>query len=174
MAKLVRLVYTSHARFEHSQAPREIEPEVLGILVQSRANNQHLKIGGVLYFADGYFFQCLEGNEADVLELVTKIQQDERHENLKVSYCRKVRRRRFKDWSMKYVPVGSEVTEFIQQRGYKSFTPCEFDESDINGLTDLFTRLKDTSLEQEKLRKSYKLKLHWWQRLWRPFELQRY
>ncbi|RBP51170.1 BLUF domain-containing protein [Arenicella xantha] len=165
MAKLIRLAYASRACFEPSVGSSELEPDIIEILAQSRVNNQSAQIGGVLYYADGYFFQCLEGDESMVLNLVEKIRQDDRHRDLKISFCKKIRRRYFKAWSMKYVPIGNAVTDLIKSRGYSSFTPSEFDESDINSLLHLFSQLKDTSLKNEKLKACYRLKLHWWQRL---------
>ena len=149
-----------------------MEPEVASILQQSRINNQKQKIGGVLYFADGYFFQCLEGKDSAVLDLMDKLKLDDRHEDIKVSYFKRIRRRCFKEWSMKYVPVGPDIEKLIASRGYHGFDPCKFDEADINSIIDLFTRLEDTSIKDERLRRSYRLKLHWWQKFFRPSEIQ--
>lgn len=164
MAKLIRLAYASRARFDARPESMEVSSVVMTILNQSRSNNALSKIGGALYYADGYFFQCLEGEESAVLKLMDKIREDPRHEQLKISFCKLIRKRYFNSWSMTYVPRGQAIDEFIEQRGYASFTPSEFDESDINELISLFAKL-DNESEEEKRAASFQLKLHWWQRL---------
>lgn len=165
MAKLIRLAYASRARFDASVESIEVASVIMAVLKQSRANNQLTKIGGALYYADGFFFQCLEGEESAVLSLVEKIRTDPRHEQLKVSFCKRIRKRYFNSWTMTYVPMSQAVNEFIESRGYTTFTPSEFDESDINALISLFAKLDEESDRDERLAASYKLKLHWWQRL---------
>ena len=59
MSSLIRLIYVSRANFEPAKESGGIEPTVARILMQSRRNNPKEQIGGVLYFGDGYFFQCL-------------------------------------------------------------------------------------------------------------------
>ena len=61
MSKLVQLIYASRATFAPNLASGGIEKEVGRVLVQSRRNNPKKEIGGVLYYGDGCFFQCLEG-----------------------------------------------------------------------------------------------------------------
>jgi len=168
MFDLVRLIYTSRAQFEFStdmNGGSDIEPELAHILQQSRFNNRQANIGGVLYFAEGYFFQCVEGRKSQVLNLVDRLQQDQRHNDFKISYFRRARRRRFREWSMKYVPVGEDVRRLICARGYDRFDPCSFDESDINSVIDLFTKLEDTTLAKPELRTACRLKQKVWKRL---------
>lgn len=165
MRKLLRLVYVSHALFEVAPNSPHIEPELSDILAKARKNNQRDSISGALYFANGYFFQCLEGKEAAVYALLDKIKLDPRHERLKISYCKRVRRRRFKTWSMKYVPTCREVDDLIASLGYSAFKPIDFIESDINTVVDLFTRLEDSSLADSRLREYHRLNVAWWQRI---------
>lgn len=165
MTQLIRLVYASRATFEFIPDSNSMFPELDDILMKARQHNQRFNIGGVLYFADGYFFQCLEGKEANVNQLLEKITLDPRHESLKISYCKNIRRRCFKQWSMKFVPKSQEVDNLIRRQGYSNFAPTEFKESDINLLIDLFTRLEDSSLKNKRLREFHKLNLSWWKSL---------
>lgn len=165
MRKLLRLVYVSHALFEMTSDSPDIEPELANILAKARKNNQRDNIGGALFFTNGYFFQCLEGKEAAVYALLEKIKLDPRHKGLKISYCKRVKRRHFKTWSMKYVPVGEEVNELIRSLGYQEFDPVTFAESDVNAVVDLFTRIDDNTLSNSNLREYHRLDVVWWQRL---------
>ena len=170
MSRLLRLVYVSKATFAPCSESKHVDKRMQDILVQARRNNRKSKIGGALFFADGYFFQCLEGRESAVYALLEKIKQDSRHEGLKISYCKTVQRRHFRDWTMKYVPIVDEIKEMMIARGYLSFTPIKFDESDINTIVDAFSHIDDTSLSYEALRIYYRpqfywLSLHWLKKL---------
>jgi hypothetical protein len=63
---------------------------------------------------------------------------------------------------MRYVPVLDEVKALIKSRGYDSFRPTEFDESDINAIINMFSTVKD----QAKPNQSTPLTV-WWRRLFR-------
>ena len=165
MRDLVRMAYVSRATFDVDLQASEIEPDIEAILAAARTNNKNQKISGALYFGDGYFFQCLEGKAEKIDRLMKKIEQDSRHKGLKISYYKRVKRRMFNDWSMKYVPISDEVMELISTLGYQKFDPVAFDESDVNAVIDLFYRSDDPSLKIKKLRSSYYLKDSWWKRL---------
>lgn len=57
MSELIRLVYASRAAFKPAPVKQGVEPSVARILIQSRRNNSHENIGGVLYFGDVHFFR---------------------------------------------------------------------------------------------------------------------
>lgn len=169
MAKLLRLVYVSRACFDFDSESSIINPNVKDILIKCRENNQKSKVGGALYFSNGYFFQCLEGRESSVHELVEKIKLDPRHTEFKISYCKTVRRRFFGSWSMKYIPITKEVTELISSLGYEGFNPIEFSEFDINLLMDLFTRLDDSSLNDVTMKEFHRHEIPWFKRIFQRF-----
>ena len=56
MQQIYRLVYSSKANIKLGQSG--INPEISRILLKSKNNNAKRMIGGVLYYADGYFFRC--------------------------------------------------------------------------------------------------------------------
>lgn len=99
------------------------------------------------------------------MELIETLRLDGRHENLKISYLKHIRWRYFKDWSMKYVPVGNEVQELMVRNGYDSFTPNEFDEADINTIMDIFAHQPDPTLKDPELLESAHLPKAWWQKI---------
>ena len=169
MAKLLRLVYVSRACFDLNHESNSIDRDVSDIIIKARKNNQSSSIGGVLYFANGYFFQCLEGKESSVNQLFETIKQDLRHTDLKITYCKSIRRRMFASWTMKYVPVTQEVNDLVSELGYSNFNPTEFSESDVNLVVDLFTRLDDSSLKDDKMRECYRLEISWWKNIVQRF-----
>ncbi len=167
MGKILRLIYVSRASFIDNEGPdrdNELDSNVVEILATAREFNREARISGALYFADGFFFQCLEGKASVVYPLLERIKQDSRHTDLKVSYCKSVRRRLFKEWTMKYVPVAKEVIEVMQTKGYPDFSPVNFDESDINQIMQLFVKLEDANYN-DNTDSTQRSKAAWWQRL---------
>lgn len=138
MAELIRLTYASRANFEPASDGISIEPTVARILLQSRRNNVQQAIGGVLYYGDGFFFQCLEGPRDAVESLADQIRQDERHRDFKVLRKQPVDERLFSDWSMKFVALESTVDELLQRFDLDAFDPYLFDDPIIDELTRLF------------------------------------
>lgn len=142
MSEIIELVYASRAAF----APvggGGVEPEVSRILSQSRRNNPHRNVGGVLCYRDGYFFQCLEGEAHDVETVYRKIAADPRHQDVKILSRRPVDRRRFKSWSMKYATVDSAIGELLKQHGHIRFDPYAFGNELLTALVALLHAATD-------------------------------
>ena len=137
MSSLIRLIYVSRANFEPANNAGGIEPTVARILMQSRRNNPKKQVGGVLYFGDGCFFQCLEGQSDAVNALIAKIMRDERHSDVQILKVLPITERIFKNWSMKYIPLESDVTALLKKHRMDSFNPYEFSDP----LTDEFIEL---------------------------------
>ena len=144
MSNLIRLVYTSRARFEAQPPAQGIEPTVARILMQSRRNNPRQQIGGVLYYGNGYFFQCLEGMSAAVNQLVSRIMQDERHDHIEIVKVTPVRERLFNNWSMKFVPLEKDVQALLREFGHERFTPGVLQDELIDRLVQLFASAQRT------------------------------
>ena len=134
MTDLIQLVYASRATFSGSKEGVLVEPEVARILTQSRRNNRPQRIGGVLVFADGCFFQCLEGDAAVVEPLYEHLHGDPRHDDVKLLLKRPVDRRLFRLWAMKYITVDKAVRSVLKRAGVESFDPYQFDEKTIDDL----------------------------------------
>ncbi|ADC72402.1 BLUF domain protein [Thioalkalivibrio sp. K90mix] len=144
----LQLVYVSRAAFApHAHAAQGIEPEVGRILLQSRQNNPRARIVGALYYGDGHFFQCLEGEPEAVYATLERIRRDPRHEEITVLRERELERPGFGEWSMKYVPAAGEVRALLQQFGQRRFDPFGFDDQQIEAMLDLLRSGRDSELE---------------------------
>lgn len=136
--ELIRVVYISRANFKVASAETGVEPTVARILQASRINNPKLDIGGLLYYGDGCFFQCLEGERAAVVELLKKIKRDPRHKDMKVVYQVSTQVRQYSNWSMKYIPASDRVQLLLSHNGYDKFDPYQFDKEMIKKLLQAF------------------------------------
>ena len=78
--KLFQLVYASRSAIK-------VTPEIVqDILSSCEANNNILKISGILNYRNGRFMQLLEGGETDVRKLFDSIARDARHTDIQVLY----------------------------------------------------------------------------------------
>ncbi len=127
MSQLIQLVYASKSTFAGSKDFKGIDPTVGRILLQSRRNNKRVGLGGVLYFGEGNFFQCLEGDADFVDDLYQKILVDPRHHDLKKLSRNHVNQRTFRNWDMKFVPLEESMGYLLESRGYQGFNPHSFD-----------------------------------------------
>lgn len=150
MSELIRLVYASRAAFAPAPEKQGVEPSVGRILVQSRRNNAHANIGGVLYFGDGHFFQALEGDRKAVNQTYQRIAADSRHREVTILSLKTVSERFFADWSMKYVPAEEAVRQFIRSRNYQRFEPLKFQEDEAEALIELFQQYGDAGGKTKK------------------------
>ncbi len=93
-----RITYIS--RFAHSLSPEDLQ--ALGEV--ARKHNAQSRITGVLLCSGGFFFQIIEGDEAEIDLLYQKILADSRHREL---VCLKTERdipwRQFPNWSMEVI-----------------------------------------------------------------------
>ena len=107
-----RLIYSSEA------APGLATAELEEMLAESRIRNRAHGITGVLVFVEGAFLQILEGEKADVLGLMERIERDPRHRGVKVFYEQEVDERAFASWSMAYLsPSAEEVAKWAELDG---------------------------------------------------------
>ncbi len=72
------------------------------ILESSEKHNAINEITGLLIYQDVYFIQLLEGNETKVVETMSRIIKDRRHNHLQVILESKSNQRIFSDWSMAF------------------------------------------------------------------------
>ena len=99
MSNFQRLVYSSHAAFPEDQSEGGINRNVARILMQSRRNNPRTGLVGALYFGDGNFFQCLEGEAEAIDTLCETIRLDPRHRGMKVLGRHPIEARSFSVWA---------------------------------------------------------------------------
>lgn len=114
MADLIHLIYNSVA------SSAEAAAEVHDILYASRTNNALSQVTGMLLFAEGSFFQVLEGAPASVDETFSRIAKDRRHARVTMIIREPITRRSFSEWTM----------------GLASLTAAEVEHE--SGLNDLF------------------------------------
>ncbi|MEO8298659.1 MAG: BLUF domain-containing protein [Burkholderiales bacterium] len=101
-AELIHCVYAS-------AASRDFEPrELLELLEVARENNAKLGLTGMLLYAEGSFFQVLEG-PADVVDAVyAKIDRDQRHAQVTLVIREPIPKRHFDAWTMGFYKVSHE------------------------------------------------------------------
>lgn len=81
------------------------EDDLVGLLQQSRARNERLRITGMLLYKGGFFVQVLEGEEKNVLEVFADIQTDIRHKRVFEIVSEYVQHRDFPDWTMGFTNI---------------------------------------------------------------------
>lgn len=95
---LYNLVYCSRA------TPGVDDAAVAQIIAASRRLNPARGITGLLVFGSGIFFQWLEGPRDSVIELMTRLKTDARHDSIvQLTVTEEVRERLFPDWDMELV-----------------------------------------------------------------------
>lgn len=142
----LRLVYASRATFPAGDDNASLNADVARILMQSRRNNPAQGLVGALYFAEGCFFQCLEGPSDAVDRLYARLHQDPRHRDLKVLSRAVVDRPSFSGWSMKFVPNASVVRDLMSRHGLKSFDPYVFNPEALAAMVNLLVTGADVAL----------------------------
>ncbi len=96
MADIFSIVYASSANKELE------EDELQEILREARSNNESAGISGLLLYANGNFLQVLEGEQESVMDLVHRIERDNRHHGIIRLMEFTSNERSFPDWSMGY------------------------------------------------------------------------
>lgn len=145
MSNLIQIVYISRSTFAPTKITTGIEPNVARILAKSRVNNRKRGLVGVLYFGDGCFFQCLEGEKEIVESLYKTLEQDDRHTDLKLLSSKPIVQCSFSEWSMKYVPLEEPMNRLMSANGYAEFDPYRFNTDMIEKVLDLLFSLNDES-----------------------------
>lgn len=150
MDNLIRMVYVSRTNNPISDERGGVPKDVGRILMQSRKSNPRREIGGVLYFRDDIFFQCLEGPQSEVDALYKKIANDPRHRDVTTILARHVDTRMFADWSMKYVALDHRIDQLLQKYKFSSFDPYRFDEKIIEEMLGLFVSADDVTSQDRR------------------------
>lgn len=136
MSTLLQIIYISRSTFNSTDSLNKIEPNVARILAKSRINNRKNGLVGVLYFGDGVFFQCLEGDEATINQLMGKLEADPRHQDLKVVSKKYINQLSFADWAMKFAPIDAKIVRFLKANGFERFDPYLFSEETVSKFLD--------------------------------------
>jgi hypothetical protein len=92
-----QIIYSSEA------ATPMLTDDLQELLDHARLSNAAKGITGALVYAEGIFLQILEGDRVGVQDLMAKIQQDVRHENVCVLRECEVPTASFGSWNMAYL-----------------------------------------------------------------------
>lgn len=93
-SQLIHCVYASAAIRDFTAA------ELKDLLHVARENNARLGLTGMLLYAEGSFFQVLEGPAQVVEELYASIERDPRHEQITMIIKEPIPKRSFDAWTM--------------------------------------------------------------------------
>ncbi|WOI52371.1 BLUF domain-containing protein [Parvularcula sp. LCG005] len=83
-----------------SATPEFDEGDLARILEASRRKNSRVEVTGMLLYAEGVFFQVLEGPEDAVQALFNRLAGDPRHTGVITMMSRYITARDFPNWSM--------------------------------------------------------------------------
>lgn len=144
---LIRLCYVSRATFK-PYTVNGMDQQVARILSQSRLNNQRRNLVGALYYANGVFFQCLEGEESAIEQLLAQLQQDSRHTDLRILSRLPIRERAFQDWEMKFALLDREIRQFLREQHQAKFDPYQFTPAMTEALVKVLLAAQDVETEQ--------------------------
>jgi uncharacterized membrane protein (DUF373 family) len=138
------LTYASTALHEWSAE------ELLQLLKQCRTNNGAKNITGILLYANGTFFQVLEGEEATVNSVYDMIEKDERHKDCTIIERQKITERAFPYWSMGFEKI--DAKELSKMEGLNDFFEHDFTPSGFashkNIIGPLLTHLRGKLVKQ--------------------------
>ncbi len=84
--------------------------DIKSILESSNKNNAEIEITGILVYCNKHFFQIIEGEKQDVLELYEKIAIDRRHDNIIKIQEAERDIRQFNNWSMAFKSYNKELS----------------------------------------------------------------
>jgi len=111
--ELIQCIYASAASRDFKAA------ELAELLRAARENNARLGLTGMLLFAEGSFFQVLEGQPDVVEALYVKIKRDRRHEQVTLVIKEPIHKRYFNAWTMGFCEISHE--ELARMSGVNDF-----------------------------------------------------
>lgn len=111
-----------------------LSQDLLNIYNDGQKLSQKNGITGVLYFVDGYLFECLEGTQEALNIVLNTIQKDMKHHQFKVFAMKKIDQRFFKNWTMKFISKQNDIHVFCKELGFEVFRPYDFEQTHIDAL----------------------------------------
>ncbi|HEV2082251.1 MAG TPA: BLUF domain-containing protein [Brevundimonas sp.] len=110
MSEICQIAYLSRAT-----TPMDHLLNIAEILAVSQRNNWRDGITGALVYADGRFFQAVEGRPESVDRLMARVGGDPRHADVEVVLRRPVAERGFPDWSMAAPRITPEAEPLMRE-----------------------------------------------------------
>ena len=137
---LTQLTYISSAVTE------DLGDEIDQILESSVRNNKQQEVTGVLLYAQGTFFQVLEGSSENVKDVYTRILKDPRHKTVTKLHEAEIEERRFAEWSMGWsrIPDTHPNAERIAALGRRESYATGNKKEAIDTLIESFFELNQT------------------------------
>ncbi|MDV7706554.1 BLUF domain-containing protein [Acinetobacter pittii] len=136
----VRMLYVS--KLKECDNPMN---ELFNILTEALNFNTPNLICGALYYGNGFFVQCLEGDKIKINELFhNKILNDRRHENCELIYCEDITDRLFSQWHMKYAIFHKDIVNFFAENNIDEFNPYTLSINNIPDFINLLSKQKDS------------------------------
>jgi hypothetical protein len=128
-----------------SQAALDLSPADVSALVdRACASNAEAGITGALLYYRSRFIQVLEGEQADVEMLLSRISQDLRHHDMTVVHRGAASERVFGKWSMREVLAGRENEPVVEDFLHR--LSDQRDDSTWRTAVALMLRLTNSSL----------------------------
>ncbi len=88
--------------------------DIVPIVESSKVSNASHGITGVLSYGYGHYLHVIEGEEAQVSNLIKNIRKDTRHQNITEILDADTDKRLFSDWSMNLVPLLKRNESFVR------------------------------------------------------------
>lgn len=123
---LHRIAYASLSTFKPFTTNTGVDVNIAQILQIARQKNQQNRLVGALYYGNGCFFQCLEGEKQDIDALYAKLLRDPRHKDLTILVSESIEKSGFSSWEMKFAAIDHEVRSFLRQHQLAKFDPYKF------------------------------------------------
>ena len=137
-----QICYVSHTTSVQPQLLQDLR----NILSEAQDFNYRHHITGVLYYADGHFFQCLEG-ESEILNLlIEKLKKDPRHHAYQFFEIKDIQHSSFSGWSMKYVGRNSQIQRYFTGLGLTQFDPEQLNQMQMDQLLQLLKDAESNTL----------------------------
>jgi hypothetical protein len=123
-----------------SAATRLIEEdELLVMLKRAREKNKQLGITGMLLHCEASFIQALEGPKDEVMNMLSIIRQDSRHNRIAVLFQGLIKNRSFSQWSMGFNRPSEEKLAMIE--GYTPYLDVGDDSQAIRNYSSVALKL---------------------------------
>ena len=75
---------------------------LMRLLDSARAFNQNHGITGILFYDNQQFAQIIEGERANIMRVLKRIQEDKRHHRIELLEIREISERTFPDWLLRF------------------------------------------------------------------------
>ncbi|HSF13056.1 MAG TPA: BLUF domain-containing protein [Erythrobacter sp.] len=102
--------------------------DVFDIVQKSATRNTARGITGFLLFAEGLFFQCIEGSSLALDGLMADLACDPRHHSITELGRNPISERAYPNWAMKRVYAGNGPSGLVAQLGAMGISPAEIEQ----------------------------------------------